>query len=74
MNEDINGLEDELREEYALSKLTGKVQGKYVERYQKGTNVVILEPDVATAFPNSESVNEALRLLIKLAKSKVTDI
>lgn len=37
------------------------VCGKYVERYQAGTNVVLLDPDVAKAFPTSESVNKTIR-------------
>ncbi|PSF34536.1 hypothetical protein C7H19_18385 [Aphanothece hegewaldii CCALA 016] len=72
MNEEIkNELEDELREEYDLSQLTGQVRGKYVERYRQGTNLVLLDPDVAKEFPTHESVNQALRLLIRLAKSQV---
>jgi hypothetical protein len=62
MNKDSN--KDELRPEYDLSKLKGKVRGKYSERYKQGTNVILLEPDVASVFPNSEAVNEALRKLI----------
>lgn len=57
-------LDDELLPEYDLSKLKNTVRGKYVERYQEGTNVVLLEPDVAEVFHNSEEVNEALRRLI----------
>jgi hypothetical protein len=57
-------MDDELRPEYNLSKLKGKVRGKYVERYKQGTNVVLLEPDVASVFPDSQAVNEALRKLI----------
>ena len=57
-------LDDELRPEYDLTKLKGKARGKYVERYKQGTNVVLLEPDVAAFFHNSEEVNEALRKLI----------
>ena len=41
--------------------LSGGVRGKYYEAYQKGTNVVLLEPDVATAFRDSAAVNQALR-------------
>lgn len=66
-----NELEDDLRPEYDFSKLKGGVRGKYAERYQSGTNLVLLEPDVARAFPTEESVNEALRLLIKIAQKKV---
>lgn len=61
-------IDDELRPEYNLSELKNPVRGKYAERYQQGTNLVRLEPDVAQVFQNSESVNEALRLLIKVAK------
>jgi hypothetical protein len=43
--------------------LTGGVRGKYVERYRQGTNVILLDPDVAEKFPTSESVNDALRRL-----------
>lgn len=62
--------EDELRPEYDLSKLKGRVRGKYAERYRAGTNLVLLEPDVATAFPDAKTVNEALRLLIKVAQKQ----
>ena len=48
----------------------GGVRGKYAERYAQGSNVVILLPDVAEVFPDSESVNEALRLLIRIAQRK----
>ena len=72
MKKDINHeMDDELRPEYDLAQLQGGVKGKYAERYHQGTNLVLLEPDVAQAFPNAKSVNEALRLLLKLAKSQV---
>lgn len=44
------------------------VRGKYADRYRKGTNVVLLDPDVAAAFPDSTSVNQALRALLAIAK------
>lgn len=60
---------DELRPEYDMHQLLkGGVRGKYVERYRAGTNLVLLEPDVAKSFPNERAVNEALRLVIKLKK------
>lgn len=62
--------EDELRPEYDFSQLQDGVRGKYVARYRAGTNLVLLAPDVAKAFPDDESVNEALRLLIKVASRK----
>ena len=58
---------DELRPEYDLSSLKGVVRGKYYERAMAGTNLVLLEPDVARAFPDSDSVNRALRLLRDVA-------
>ncbi|HEX7176218.1 MAG TPA: hypothetical protein VF240_13230 [Pyrinomonadaceae bacterium] len=61
--------EDEMRPEYDLSQLKGRVRGKYVERYREGTNLVLLDPDVAAAFPDAKAVNEALRLLIKVAQA-----
>jgi hypothetical protein len=68
MKKEVDELEDELRPEYDFSNMTGGVRGKYVERYQAGTNVVLLDQDVAKAFPNSTSVNEALRLLLQIAQ------
>ena len=47
--------------------MEGGIRGKYVERYRAGTNVVFLDPDVAQAFPTSESVNAALRSLIPIS-------
>jgi len=57
--------EDTLRPEYDFS---GGVRGKYAKRYAQGTNVIVLDPDVAAIFKDSESVNEALRLLGELAR------
>jgi hypothetical protein len=60
---------DELRPEYNLGELLkGGVLGKYADRYREGTNLVLLAPDVAEAFPTDEAVNEALRLVIRLRK------
>jgi hypothetical protein len=68
MNKDKVKIEDdEMRPEYDLSKLKGRVRGKYVERYREGTNLVLLESDVQAAFPDAEAVNEALRMLMKVA-------
>ena len=74
MSENImkkNELLDDMRPEYDLSTLKSEVRSKYVERYRKGTNIVLLEPEVAQAFPDSASVNSALRLLIELAHKQV---
>ena len=60
-------LNDELRPEYDMkSLLKGGVRGKYAARYRAGTNLVLLEPEVAKAFPNDKTVNEALKLVMKL--------
>ncbi len=63
-----NEMEDELRPEYDFANMEGGVRGKYVERYAQGTNLVLLDPDVAEAFPNDEAVNTALRLFIQIAQ------
>jgi len=54
-----------MRAEYDFSN---GVRGKYARRYAQGTNVVVLEPDVAKAFPNSEIVNTALRALASISR------
>jgi hypothetical protein len=59
------GSGNDLRPEYDFS---GGVRGKHAARYAAGTNVVVLEPDVAAAFPNSAVVNEALRALAPLIR------
>ncbi len=59
---------DDLRPEYDFSK---GVRGKHQEAYKAGTNVVVLEPDVARVFRDSASVNRVLRLLLRLAKEHV---
>jgi len=61
--------EDDLRPEYDFSQMKGGVRGKYVERYREGTNLVLLDPDVAAAFPNAKAVNDALRLLLEEKQS-----
>ena len=58
---------DGLRPEYDLTQLKGSVRGKYYKQAAAGTNLVLLEPDVAQAFPDSSSVNRALRLLQEVA-------
>jgi hypothetical protein len=65
MNQDEQEI-DEMRSEYDFS---GGVRGKYYEAFRAASNVVILDPDVAEIFRDSASVNEALRLLAKIAKS-----
>ena len=59
---------DDMRPEYDFS---GGVRGRFYKEYMKGTNVVVLDPDVAEMFPDSATVNEALRLLAQLAKKQI---
>ena len=59
---------DELRTEYKREDLGVGVRGTYFESYTKGTNLVLLSPDVAKVFTTEEEVNKALRSLISLAK------
>jgi hypothetical protein len=61
---------DELRPEYDLSKLTGGVRGKYYDRATAGTTLVLLERDVAEAFPDAQTVNQILRALLKVAQTQ----
>ena len=63
-----NEMEDELRSEYNFAQMRGGVRGKYIKRYRSGTNLVLLDPDIAQAFPNDAAVNEALRLLMQIAQ------
>ncbi len=65
---DRRNVRDGLRREYDLSKLKGGVRGKYAARYRAGTNLILLSPDVARYFPDEQSVNSALRTLIRAAK------
>ncbi len=60
---------DDLRPEYDLQKLlTGGIQSKYADRHKEGTNLVLLDHDVAEAFPTDEAVNDALRLVNQLTR------
>lgn len=60
--------EPEMRGEYDFR---GGIRGKYAARFARGTNIVILEPDVAMRFPDSKAVNDALRALAKVADRRV---
>jgi hypothetical protein len=59
-----------MRSEYDFKTLKFVGRGIYAERYRSGTNVVLLDPDVRAAFPDDESVNEALRVIAKAAKQQ----
>ncbi len=64
-------LDDDLRAEYDFYKLKGSVKGKYAKQYHASTNLVLLAPDVARVFPTDEAVNEALRQLMRIAKTQL---
>ncbi len=69
MNGETSDPDDDLRDEYDLTTLLkGGIRGKYAAAFARGTNLVLLAPDVARAFPTEEAVNEALRLVIRLAE------
>ena len=57
--------DDDLLPEYDFSQMKGAVRGKYAERFRDGTNLVLLDPDVAEAFPDAKAVNDALRRVLE---------
>lgn len=63
--------DDDMRREYDF---TSGVRGKYFERYRQGTNVVLLDPDVAAVFKSPVAVNEALRALVAVAEARVPPV
>jgi hypothetical protein len=63
--------ERDMLQDYDFSK---GVRGKYAKRYAQGTNVVVLSPDMAKVFPTSESVNEALRTLVRVRRKKIRTV
>jgi len=63
-----NESDPDMLDEYDFSN---GVRGKYVDRFAKGSNVIVLDPDVAEVFPDSESVNQALRALAEIIRNKV---
>ncbi len=65
-------VENDLRPEYDLLQLKSGVRGKYYQQAKAGTNLVLIEPDLARAFPDGEAVNRALRLLLSAANAATT--
>jgi hypothetical protein len=61
--------DDDLRPEYDFSSMRGGVRGKYVQQYRAGVNLVLLEPDLAKAFPTDAAVNDALRTVLRASKA-----
>ena len=58
-----------MRPEYDFASMKGGVRGKHLEDYRKATNVVVLKPDVAEAFPTEDAVNEALRGILTTTRA-----
>jgi hypothetical protein len=58
-----------VRREYDFVAMKGGVRGKHAKRYREGTNIVLLEPDIAEAFPNDEAVNQALRGVLNTTRA-----
>jgi hypothetical protein len=65
----VNHLKDEMRPEYDFASMPGGVRGKYVERLRRESNIVVLGPEVAAAFPTGDSVNAALRGMLDTART-----
>ena len=60
---------DDMRPEYDFGSMKGGIRGKHLEEYRRGTNVVVLKPDVAEAFPTEDAVNEALRGILTTTRA-----
>jgi len=72
MKKKTDEFSDELRPEYDLRKLKFVGRGIYADRFRSGTNLVLLDPEIRAAFPDDESVNEALRVIAKAAKQQAS--
>jgi len=62
---------DDLSAEYDFAAMKGGIRGKHAKAYREGTNLVLLAPDVAKQFPDARSVNEALRILMRVSRRVV---
>ena len=60
---------DDMRPEYDFASMKGGVRGKYARRAREGTNIVLIEPEIADAFPTEESVNEALKGVLSTTRA-----
>lgn len=63
-----NERDSDMLDDYDFSQ---GVRGKYVQRFAQGSNVIVLSPDLVEMFPDSEAVNNALRLLVDIANKNV---
>lgn len=73
-SENLDELNDDLREEYDFSQMSSGVRGKYAKQYHEDSVFIRLEPDVAKIFPDAKAVNDALRVLAQIIQQyqKVT--
>jgi hypothetical protein len=62
-----------MRAEYDFASMKGGVRGKYAKQYRSGTNLVLLDPDLAEAFPTEAAVSDALRIVLKMAEGARAD-
>jgi hypothetical protein len=62
-------LNDDLRPEYDCASMKGGVRGKYAKRFREATNIVLLDPEMAEAFPTEDAVNEALRGVLNTTRA-----
>ena len=69
MNKANRSVDDDLSPEYDFTAMKGGVRGKYVARLRKGSNLVLLDPEMAAAFPSAEAVNEALRGVLNTTRA-----
>jgi hypothetical protein len=69
MKKTNRNLNDDLRTEYDFASMKGGVRGKYFKRFREGTNIVLVEPEVAEAFPTEDAVNEALRGVLNTTRA-----
>ena len=65
----VDRVNDDLRAEYRREDFGPMVRGKYAARLKEASNIVVLDPEIAEAFPNTKAVNDALRGLLELAKT-----
>ena len=65
----VDAVSDELRPEYRREDFGSMVRGKYAARMRASSNVIVLDPDIAEAFPNAQAVNQALRGLLEHART-----
>jgi hypothetical protein len=69
MKKTTRALPDDLRPEYDFASMKGGVRGKYGRRAREGTNIVLIEPEVADAFPTEQAVNEALKGVLRTTRA-----